>query len=280
MVFMTLADISTFPLTVQGNGQINIEVAADTEMSSEAPDDWMVVLAKQFNQENHKYNGKTVTISVRQITGGETVTYMRAGKYEPDLYVPSHAAWGKMLDASGIQTITLCDRLLGNTAGILMSDKVYPSFIEKYGEVTMKNVVEATLAGDLNFAYTFKYRPAEMATITGGLTARINRTEYYKQVADLLGGDYFMDIDTFAERDFAATPYKLQNDLDYYLAHGSAQVLQTGDKYGYDYLAQVRNYGAWVNGEITQGNFSANLGGRIGYPRRKPADAAPSGQGR
>ena len=152
-----LADISTFPLPVRGNGQINIEIAADTEMSSEAPDDWMVVLANKFNKENHTCNGKTVTISVRQITGGETVTYMRAGKYQPDLYVPSHAAWGKMLEASGIRTITLCDRLLGNTAGILMSDKVYPSFIEKYGEVTMKNVVEATLAGDLNFAYTNPY---------------------------------------------------------------------------------------------------------------------------
>ena len=118
---------------------------------------------------------------------------------------------------------------------------------------------------DLNFAYTIKYRPAETATVTGGLTARINRTEYYKQVADLLGGDYFLDIDNFAERDFAATPYKLQNDLDYYLQNGSAQVLHKGDKYGYDYYAQVRNFGAWLNAEIIRGNFSANLGGRIGY---------------
>lgn len=152
-----LADISTFPLTVRGTGEIDIEVAADTELSSEAPDDWMVVLAQRFNRENHSYNGKTVTVSVRQITGGETVTYMRAGKYRPDLYVPSHAAWGKMLEASGIHTVTLCERLLGNTAGILMSDKVYDGFIEKYGEINMKNVVEATLAGDISFAYTNPY---------------------------------------------------------------------------------------------------------------------------
>lgn len=153
----TLADISSFPLVVRGGGAIDIEIAADTELSSDAPDDWMVVLAKQFNRENHTYNDKKVTISVRQITGGEVVTYMRAGKYQPDLYVPSHGGWGKMLDAAGIKTVTLCDRLLGNTAGILMSDKVYPGFIEKYGEVTIKNVVEATLAGDLNFAYTNPY---------------------------------------------------------------------------------------------------------------------------
>ncbi len=152
-----LADISTFPLTVQGNGQIDIEIAADTEMSSDAPDDWMNVLARQFNKENHEYNGKKVTISVRQITGGEVVTYMRAGAYRPDLYVPSHAGWGKMLDASGIQTVTLCDRLLGNTAGILISDKVYDDFIAKYQEATIKTVVEATINGDLTFAYTNPY---------------------------------------------------------------------------------------------------------------------------
>ena len=153
----TLADISTFPLVVRGNGEIDIEIAADTEMSSEAPDDWMVVLANRFNSENHSYNGKKVTISVRQITGGEVVTYMRANAYQPDLYVPSHAAWGKMLDACGIKTVTLCDRLLGNTAGILISDKIYPGFLEKYGEANMKTVVEATLNGDMNFAYTNPY---------------------------------------------------------------------------------------------------------------------------
>ncbi len=118
---------------------------------------------------------------------------------------------------------------------------------------------------DLNFAASFKYRPLESITVTGGANARINRTEYYKQVADLLGGDYFVDIDNFAERDFAATPYKVQNDLDYYLVNGSARTLKVGDKYGYDYLAQVRNFGAWVNGKFTFGNFSSNLGARIGY---------------
>ena len=153
-----LSDISVFPLTTKGSGQIDIEIAADTELSDEnAPDDWGNVMAQKFNREGFTYNGKTVSVSIRKITGGEVVTYMRAGAYAPDLYIPSHAAWGKMLDASGIRTITLTDRLLGNTGGLLISDKVYDGFIAKYGEVTMKNVIEATLAGDLNFAYTNPY---------------------------------------------------------------------------------------------------------------------------
>jgi hypothetical protein len=118
---------------------------------------------------------------------------------------------------------------------------------------------------DLNFSLTFKNWQNRYMTVNGGLTARINRTEYYKQLADLLGGDYFLDIDNFAERDFAASPGKLQNDVDYFLRHGQAPVIQVGDKYGYDYYAQIRNYGAWINGKYTIGNFSASLGGRIGY---------------
>ena len=118
---------------------------------------------------------------------------------------------------------------------------------------------------DLNLAVNFKARPNEVITLTGGLNARINRTEYFKTVADLLGGQYFLNIDNFAERDFAATPYKLQNDLEYYMAHGQAQEVKVGDKYGYDYYAQVRNYGAWLNGKFVMGPFSANIGGRIGY---------------
>lgn len=153
-----LSDISVFPLTTKGMGQIDIEIAADTELSDEnAPDDWGNVVAAKFNREGFTVNGKSVSVSIRKITGGEVVTYMRAGAYQPDLYIPSHAAWGKMLDASGIRTITLTERLLGNTAGILISNKVYDGFIAKYGEASIKTVIEATLAGDLNFAYTNPY---------------------------------------------------------------------------------------------------------------------------
>ena len=118
---------------------------------------------------------------------------------------------------------------------------------------------------DLNFAATFKARPSETIVLTGGVSARINRSENYKLVADLLGGDYFLNIDNFAERDFASTAAKVQNDLDYYMAHGSAEVLHVGDKYGYDYYAQVRKAEGWLNGRFAFGNLSASIGGRVGF---------------
>ena len=105
----------------------------------------------------------------------------------------------------------------------------------------------------------------DQVTFTGGLSARINRTEFYKKVYDLLGGDYYVDIDSFAEREYASVEAKTQNDLDYYLAQGSARALRVGDKFGYDYYAQVRKAGAWLNGRFAFGNFSTNLGGSVGY---------------
>lgn len=153
----SLADVSVFPLTVRGDGEINVEIAAATEMSSDAPDDWLNVAAKSFNKEKFKVNGKTVSVSVRKITSGEAVTYVEAGKYMPEVFIPSNFAWGKMLEASGIGIEKIEDRIAGNTAGLLIKKDVYDKFIEKYKEATVANVLEASLNGDLTFAYTNPY---------------------------------------------------------------------------------------------------------------------------
>lgn len=152
-----LADIDTFPVTVYGSGQINLEIAGATELTCDTPDDWLNIVARNFNKEKFNVNGKTVSVSVRQITSGESMTYIAVGAYRPQLYIPSNSIWGKMLDASGIKTVTLSERILGNTAGILMKKDVYDSFIEKYNDPTVENVLNAAIAGDLLFAYTNPY---------------------------------------------------------------------------------------------------------------------------
>ena len=119
---------------------------------------------------------------------------------------------------------------------------------------------------DLNLAWNFRYRFSSKNTLTGGASARLNVTEYYKIIADLLGGQYYVNIDNFADRDYAATPYMAQNDLDYYINHdGNAQILKKGDKYGYDYNAHVHSYNAWLNESLSLGKLQVNAGARIGY---------------
>ena len=119
---------------------------------------------------------------------------------------------------------------------------------------------------DLNLALKAKVRPATNIVVNGGVDARMNRTEYYKILDDLLGGQYFVDSDNFADRDFSTTPYKVQNDLDYFLQSGGQEKkVYKGDKYGYDYYAQVRKINGWVNGQFTFGPLNLHVGGRLGY---------------
>ena len=120
---------------------------------------------------------------------------------------------------------------------------------------------------DLNFALNAKWNPVKFLTVNGGLSYKWNRTEYYKILDDLLGGDYYVNIDQFAERDFAAYPTMIQNDLDYYFKNGAAQTLKEGDKYGYDYYAHVRRAEAWASGRFTFGGLEATVAGRLGYSK-------------
>lgn len=118
---------------------------------------------------------------------------------------------------------------------------------------------------DLNFAASARWLAKSWLALTGGLNARINRTEYFQTVKDLLGGEYFLNIDNFAERDFAFSEAKVQNDLDHWLATGSAEKIAQGGKYGYDYYAHVRNASVWANARFDLGMFKAFAAGQAGY---------------
>ena len=118
---------------------------------------------------------------------------------------------------------------------------------------------------DLNLALSAKWRAKSWLTVDGGLNGRFNRTEFFETAHDLLGGDYFLNINNFAERDFAFSEARIQYDLDYWLDHGrQAEKVAKGGKYGYDYYANVRNASIWANGQLDLGSFKANLAGRIG----------------
>ncbi|MBR2748093.1 MAG: carboxypeptidase regulatory-like domain-containing protein, partial [Bacteroidales bacterium] len=134
------------------------------------------------------------------------------------------------------------------------------------GERRSKYVVQErrTDQQDLNFATNFKWRPSRIFTLTGGFDAKINRTEYFQKLDDLLGGDYFLNVDSFAERDYAAFPSMTQNDLAGDMANGKAQKIRVGDKYGYDYYANVRKWNGWRSGKLNIGSFEMALGGKVG----------------
>jgi hypothetical protein len=79
----------------------------------------------------------------------------------------------------------------------------------------------------LNSVWTKELSADRHLTIGGSFHKQ--KTHYFKVVDDLLGGDFWLDVDQFAQRDFNDT-LVAQNDLDV-----PNKVVKEGDMFGYDY---------------------------------------------
>ena len=150
--------------------------------------------------------------------------------------------------------------------GMIQTNKSQPHD-QQYGGRRSAAMIEERQTDqlDYNFVAQLNHSFRNGSELMGGVRLRINRTEYYSEVKDLLGGDYWLDIDKFAERDFGADEVAFQNNMAYYREHGRAQAVKEGDKYGYDYYAHVRQGQLWAMYNMQFGGFSATLGGEVGF---------------
>lgn len=152
-----LPDISNYPLSVEGYADINVEIIASTEKAGPKMDGWINEVAEKFNRESRELDGKKVSVSIRPVASGLAMEYIINGRYIPDAFSPANELWGEMLQSSGTQIELVQKRLAGNTAGILMSKKKYNDFVGKHGAVTLPNVLDAVLEGDVLLGYTNPY---------------------------------------------------------------------------------------------------------------------------
>ncbi len=167
-----LPDIDkSYPLTVKGKGDVDIEIFTSTEKGGSGTDGWLNDVAEDFNAKGYKVNGKKVSVSVRSIATGTAVEYINANVYKPDAYTPSNEFFGEMIASSGIKINKVSDKLVGNTAGILLSKKAQTAIKEKYGEVSFKTVVNATQDGIITMGYT---NPFSSATGLNFLISTLN----------------------------------------------------------------------------------------------------------
>ena len=149
-----LPDIKSYPLSVEGTGQINIEIYSSPEKAGSGTDGWLNEVAENFNKSGEKVNGKTASVSIRSVSSGLAVDYIKTGKYTPQAITPSNEFWGNMIQASGKDVTLKEKRLVGNVAGVLLSKEKYNKILEKYGSVNMKVISECTANNELQMGYT------------------------------------------------------------------------------------------------------------------------------
>jgi hypothetical protein len=104
---------------------------------------------------------------------------------------------------------------------------------------------------DINFKVQLLSLLSPRFKLSSGFEYRWNQTEYFKVIKDLLGGDYWLDIDQFAERDFG-DPVAAQNDLNH-----PNRIVHEGDKYGYDYYSRLYSERLWAVGRYNIGQWEA-----------------------
>ena len=75
-----LPDIQNYPFTVTGTGSVNIEIFSSPEKAGTGTDGWINEVAENFNNSNIQVNGKTASVSIRSISSGLAVDYIKSHK--------------------------------------------------------------------------------------------------------------------------------------------------------------------------------------------------------
>lgn len=100
--------------------------------------------------------------------------------------------------------------------------------------------------------------------LTAGIEAKLGKNIKYKTMDDLLGGNQWIDIDQFAERDMNIDenpdPNKMQNDLN-----NPNRVIKEGDVFGYHYDINMLHTSAFIQNEWSLSRLELYYAGKLTY---------------
>lgn len=136
------------------------------------------------------------------------------------LYETNYHSDSILYNANGISGLTVT----GKWANYLVMDRV--TAMQKTG---FNSVYNKTVSDNTNFTAGFSYQKQV--------------TEYYKEVNDLLGADFYVDLNQYAEQSNIDSVPAVQNDVN-----NPNRVLYEGDRYGYNYIADITKTTAWAQG--------------------------------
>ena len=106
-------------------------------------------------------------------------------------------------------------------------------------------ILEERVVNTLKYIFnsTLNSTISENASLSAGITYQSQRNNYFKRVEDLLGGDFYVDVNQFGERDFPTNPNAGQNNLNI-----PNRIVGEGDKFGYNYDINIKKGSVWLQG--------------------------------
>lgn len=109
-----------------------------------------------------------------------------------------------------------------------------------------------------SFAANLQKALNEHLTILAGASFIYQTTESYRKMLDLLGGDYYTNLNQFAERTYIGNSSLNQVDLN-----NPNREIKVGDKYNYDYKARFSKGFVWGQGVFTYNKVDFFLAARL-----------------
>jgi len=103
-------------------------------------------------------------------------------------------------------------------------------------------------------------RLSDITTLQGGINTNYTISSYYKTIKDLLGGEYWLDVDQYSERDFPDDADMAQNDLN-----NPNRKVKAGDRFGYDYNFLTWKTDLWAQAVFNLPKWDFFLSGRADY---------------
>ena len=113
---------------------------------------------------------------------------------------------------------------------------------------------------ETSFNATYNAQANKYLKLTAGIDGKYSNSRNYKTMNDLLGGNQWIDIDQFAERDFSNDADIIQNDLN-----NPNRVIKVGDVFGYDYDMNIFKASAFLQNEWNVRHFEAYYGAKLTY---------------
>lgn len=113
---------------------------------------------------------------------------------------------------------------------------------------------------NLMFNSYLNTRLSSILSLQAGVGFNYTRSSNFKTVRDLMGGEFWLDIDPFSDRTIALAPEKLQNDLD-----NPNRRVGEGDRFGYDYDIHALRADAWLQNVINLPKWDINYGVEMSY---------------
>lgn len=123
----------------------------------------------------------------------------------------------------------------------------------------MENRINTTANYKLN-SYV-NTRLNQYLSLQGGVAVNFANSANYKKVRDLMGGEFWNDIDPFSDRTIAMKPDNMVNNYNY--PDPLFHPVYKGDKFGYDYNLYVLNASAWLQNTLTLPRWDVNYGLRV-----------------